>query len=158
MLLTKIPMSPLGESFPPTTVNPRGFLPPPFSKTIVIAVRQEDLGRLGRVQKDGDSSLVFLLSIPLLPAGDSRSNEAVLDDDSIKLLTNFLLAELISFRLDVSSNATRKFPVCLFLRLEAVEEPEDPFVADEESGGGMESEVGSSSYEILIIVLFCWES
>jgi len=33
MDLTKMPMLPRGESLPPTTLNPRPFLPTPFSKT-----------------------------------------------------------------------------------------------------------------------------
>ena len=32
IVLTKMPILPFGESIPPTTLKPRPFLPPPFSK------------------------------------------------------------------------------------------------------------------------------
>jgi hypothetical protein len=38
MVLTKMPMLPLGESLPPTTLNPSPFFPWPFSKVTVWTV------------------------------------------------------------------------------------------------------------------------
>ncbi len=85
----------------------------PFSNTIVVVVG-EDFGLRGNVQNDGESSLAFLSEIPLFE--DSKSRDAVLEDDSIKLLTNLRLAELISLRLELLSSKATRVPL-LFLRL-----------------------------------------
>lgn len=50
MVLTKIPMLPLGESRPPTIENPSPFLPWPFSKTTVWKERLRDFGLRGSVE------------------------------------------------------------------------------------------------------------
>ena len=47
MVLTKIPMLPLGESMPPTTLNPSPFFPGPFSNSTVAICIDSDLGRRG---------------------------------------------------------------------------------------------------------------
>ena len=44
IVLTKMPMLPLGESIPPTTLKPRPFLPPPFSKYTEWRVMERDFG------------------------------------------------------------------------------------------------------------------
>ena len=44
MVLTKMPMLPLGESIPPTTLNPSPFLPGPFSNMTVCRDMDSDLG------------------------------------------------------------------------------------------------------------------
>lgn len=120
-------MSPFGESLPPTTVNPKGFLPAPFSYTMVNvpplpevefdSKLQDDLGLRGNVQNEGDSSLSLSfirreeedVVVPLEEklfsgeelAGESRFKEAVPLSLSIRLITNLRRAELISLRLEV---------------------------------------------------------
>jgi hypothetical protein len=42
MVLTKMPMLPLGESLPPTTLKPSPFRPGPFSNATVCSVNSDD--------------------------------------------------------------------------------------------------------------------
>lgn len=63
IVLTKMPMLPLGESRPPTMENPRDFLPRPFSNATVCTDMARLLGRRGSVELsplgsefDGDGS------------------------------------------------------------------------------------------------------
>ena len=44
-VFTKIPIEPLGESIPPTTLKPNPFLPGPFSNSVVCSAIDKDLGR-----------------------------------------------------------------------------------------------------------------
>lgn len=64
MVLTKMPMLPLGESRPPTMEKPRDLRPRPFSNTTVCTDMDRLLGRRGRVELrprgsdlEGDGSL-----------------------------------------------------------------------------------------------------
>lgn len=49
MVLTKMPMLPLGESWPPTMLKPSDLWPAPFWKMTVNRLMDRDLGLRGRV-------------------------------------------------------------------------------------------------------------
>ncbi len=78
IVLTKMPMDPLGESMPPTTLKPRPFRPGPFSNSTVRICIERDLGRRGIWEKKSRCKFIAKCSHKLL-VSLSRHAPAALD-------------------------------------------------------------------------------